>query len=101
MDASAGRKLIAENDCELMPELRHEDERLNAALAVNRDVNQAVGIIMERHRIHRDRALDMLRDRARSERRKLRDVAVELLRATERSNFAVRLHSRDERQMHE
>jgi len=67
--------------------LAHDDEQFNTALAVARQVNLAVGIMMERHRTDRDRAYAMLRDRARSQRRKVNDVAMELLHATEFSNF--------------
>jgi len=62
----------------------HKSERqLETALAQNREVSVAVGIIMERFRLNRDAAFDLLRDRARAERRKLLDLADEMVRAAE------------------
>ena len=46
----------------------------------------AIGILMERYRLERGVAFELLRDRARSSRRKLTDVAGELLDALEKVN---------------
>jgi two-component system, response regulator PdtaR len=67
--------------------LQHDDEQFNSALAVARRVSMAVGILMERHRADRDSAFTLLRDRARSQRKKVSDVAEDLLKATEFCNF--------------
>ena len=50
-------------------------------------VNVVVGMLMERHRMGRQEAFDLLRNRARSERRKVKDVAEELLESWEHFNL--------------
>ncbi|WP_177419740.1 ANTAR domain-containing response regulator [endosymbiont of Lamellibrachia barhami] len=62
-------------------ELKLVGERLNHALDTGNLVNVAVGLIMERQRINRQEAFEVIRSRARSQRRKVRDVAAELLDA--------------------
>jgi two-component system, response regulator PdtaR len=66
--------------------LRHSEEQLNAALANSRETSMAIGILMERFRMNRATAFEVLRDHARSNRRKLTDVASELLDALEKVN---------------
>ena len=67
--------------------LRHDDEQFNVALGVARRVSMAVGIIMERNHLDRDTAFALLRDRARSSRRKVSEIADEILRAIEMATF--------------
>lgn len=55
--------------------------QLQTALAVEREVSVAVGITMVQYRLGREAAIDMLRTAARSQRRKLADVAQAVLDA--------------------
>lgn len=67
-------------------DLRAAEQRLSLALREGRETGMAVGVLMERYRIDRHDALRMLRQHARSNHRKLNDVAVELLQAAETLN---------------
>ena len=67
--------------------LRESEANLNAALANGRETSIAVGIIMERNRVDRQSAFDMLRLHARSQRRKMSAVAEELVKAAEVVNL--------------
>ncbi|UOD31059.1 response regulator [Massilia violaceinigra] len=69
-------------------QLRGNEERLTLALQQGREVGMAVGVLMERHRTDRDSAFQVLREHARSQQRKLNDVAAELLAAAEALNIA-------------
>lgn len=66
--------------------LRRNEAALTAALAAGRETNIATGVVMERYRVNRNKAYDILRDFARARRRKLSDVATELLEAEETLN---------------
>jgi response regulator NasT len=66
--------------------LRAEEVRLGQALRDGRETGMAVGMLMERYRIDRHAALRMLRTHARSQQRKLNDVATALLDAAETLN---------------
>mgnify|MGYP002712145686 CR=1 FL=1 len=55
--------------------------RLSKALDTANIVNYAVGIISERHRLDQKKAFDLIRNQARSERRRVKDVAKEILDA--------------------
>jgi GAF domain-containing protein len=55
--------------------LQRRTEELNAALESNRLIGIAVGIVMTRHHVGREQALDRLRRSSRYLNRKLRDVA--------------------------
>lgn len=66
--------------------LRSTAEQLEKALKVEQKTRTAVGIIMERKGMSRQQAFDLLRGRARSQRRKIADVAEELVAALERVN---------------
>ena len=61
--------------------LRQSGSRLERALETGNIVNVVVGIIMERYRLEQHEAFEMLRNKARSQRRKVRDVANESLDA--------------------
>jgi response regulator NasT len=66
--------------------LRETETQLSTALANSRETSMAVGILMERERLDRNLAFEMLRDYARSQRRKISEVAEELLGAVEFAN---------------
>lgn len=65
----------------LREKLENENDRLHNALDVGSIVNVAVGVLMERYKLTKNDAVNMLRHRARSERRKINLVAEELLNA--------------------
>lgn len=67
--------------------LRKESKNLVDAIERGREINRAMGVLMERHRLDRDQAFAQLRDEARRRRQKLSLFAKELLRATELLNF--------------
>ena len=64
-------------------ELRRTEVNLNAALAAGRETSLAVGLLMGRFHTDRDTAFEVLRDHARSSRRKINEVADQLLAAEE------------------
>jgi CheY-like chemotaxis protein len=66
--------------------LRDAEGRLTQALQNGRETGMAVGVLMERFQTDRETAFRALRDHARSQQRKLNDVAAELLMATEAIN---------------
>lgn len=63
--------------------LRQAEQRLATALAIEQKTRMAVGLLMERRRLDRDAAFEALRGLARSQRRKIADVAEELLAAAD------------------
>lgn len=65
---------------------RETETQLGTVLANSLETSIAVGILMEREHLDRHRAFDVLRDYARSQRRKIKDVAEELIRAIEFAN---------------
>ena len=71
-------------------ELRESETKLELSLESGRDINTAVGLLMERRGLGREEAFETLRDHARSQRRKLREVAAEIVRASEVVNFPPR-----------
>lgn len=66
--------------------LREAEGRLTQALQNGRETGMAVGVLMERYKTDRETAFRALRDQARSQQRKLNDVAAELLTAAEALN---------------
>lgn len=66
--------------------LRDTAERLERALQVEQKTRTAVGIIMERKGLDRRAAFELLRARAREQRRKLAEVSEELIQAVEAAN---------------
>jgi DNA-binding response OmpR family regulator len=66
--------------------LRESEGRLSQALINGRETGMAVGMLMERYKTDRETAFRALRDHARSQHRKVNDVAAELLLATESLN---------------
>ena len=67
-------------------QLRRTETNLNAALAAGRETSLAVGLLMGRFQTDRDTAFEVLRDHARSSRRKINEVADQLLVAEETIN---------------
>jgi AmiR/NasT family two-component response regulator len=64
-------------------QLRRAEVNLNAALAAGRETSLAVGLLMGRFHTDRNTAFEVLRDHARSSRRKINEVAEQLLAAEE------------------
>lgn len=77
-------------------QLRRTEANLNAALATGRETSLAVGLLMARYQADRNTAFEVLRDHARASRRKIDEVAEQLVAAEELLNglhgaFAARL----------
>jgi len=66
--------------------LRESEAQLNAALAGSREISMVVGLLMQRDRIDRTQAFELLRASARSKRRPVAELASELLKAAENLN---------------
>ena len=80
-------------------QLRRTEMNLNAALAAGRETSLAVGLLMGKFQTDRNTAFEVLRDHARSSRRKINEVADQLLAAEETLNslhagFASRLKNK-------
>jgi response regulator NasT len=80
-------------------QLRRTEANLNAALAAGRETSLAVGLLMARFQTDRNTAFEVLRDHARSSRRKVNEVAEQLVGAEELLNslhgaFAARLRAK-------
>jgi response regulator NasT len=67
-------------------QLRRTEANLNAALAAGRETSLAVGLLMTRFQTDRNTAFEVLRDHARSSRRKVNEVAEQLVAAEELLN---------------
>ena len=67
-------------------QLRRTETNLNAALAAGRETSLAVGLLMCKFQTDRNTAFEVLRDHARSSRRKINEVADQLLAAEETLN---------------
>ena len=67
-------------------QLRRTEANLNAALAAGRETSLAVGLLMARFKADRNMAFEVLRDHARSSRRKINEVAEQLVAAEELLN---------------
>jgi len=79
--------------------LRRTEVDLNAALAAGRETSLAVGLLMARYQVDRNTAFEVLRDHARSNRRKVNEVAEEIVAAEELLNglhgaFAARVRGK-------
>lgn len=55
--------------------LRESEEKLVAALKNSREISTAIGLLMERHEISAEQSFERLREQARSQRKKVLDVA--------------------------
>lgn len=73
-----------------LEQLRNTTEQLEQALRIEQKTRTAVGIIMERKGLGRQEAFDLLRARARARRRKIGEVAEELIVALEDVNLSLR-----------
>lgn len=62
-----------------MAGLRESEEKLVAALQNSREISTVIGLTMERNGLSAEQAFEMLRGQARSERRKVLEVAREIL----------------------
>jgi response regulator NasT len=67
-------------------QLRRTEVNLNAALAAGRETSLAVGLLMARYQSDRNTAFEVLRDHARSNRRKINEVAEQIVAAEELLN---------------
>jgi response regulator NasT len=67
-------------------QLRRTEANLNAALAAGRETSLAVGLLMARYQTDRNTAFEVLRDHARSNRRKINEVAEQMVAAEELLN---------------
>lgn len=67
--------------------LRETGRQLQTALDADRDVSLAIGIMMERRKLGRQEAFELMRGQARTERRKLIDLAREVVLAAEKLNL--------------
>jgi response regulator NasT len=67
-------------------QLRRTEANLNAALAAGRETSLAVGLLMARYQTDRNTAFEVLRDHARSSRRKINEVAEQIVSAEELLN---------------
>jgi response regulator NasT len=70
-----------------MGALREREAGLATALNQGRETSAAIGIVMERFRLSRNQAFELLRARARSQRRKLEELSRELVGAAEKLSF--------------
>ena len=66
--------------------LRSNEAKMGVALKRSRDISSAIGLVMSQVGYGREQAFEALRACARSQRRKLYDVAVELVDAQDRVN---------------
>ncbi len=66
--------------------LRETESQLNKTLEQSRQISVAIGLIMERHRLGEKAAFEILRAFARNQRRKLAEVAREVVQSTEAMN---------------
>jgi response regulator NasT len=68
--------------------LRSFTQQLQTALDGERDISIAIGIIMVQYRLSRSAAFDSLRNAARSQRRKLAELAMDIISARETLNLS-------------
>ncbi|MBW7862736.1 MAG: response regulator [Rhodocyclaceae bacterium] len=73
-----------------MAGLRSTTGHLEKALSVEQKTRTAVGILMVHKELDRQEAFDLLRSRARSQRRKIGDLAEEIIAAVENLNRCLR-----------
>jgi len=67
-------------------QLRDKEAQLSVALAGSREISMVIGLLMQRDRIDRAQAFELLRSSARSKRRPIAELAGELLKAAENLN---------------
>jgi two-component system, response regulator PdtaR len=76
-------------------ELRETGNQLQTALSAERDISIAVGITMAQYHVDRKTAFDKLRKTARSQRRRLAELAHEIINACEVINLAANQKKND------
>lgn len=59
--------------------LRNKEQHLNKALDQDRSTSIAIGLLMERHKLDQKEAFNLLRNNARSQRKKVSDLAHEIV----------------------
>jgi len=72
--------------------LKNKEEQLSEALENSRETSIAIGILMERRGLGRDQAFEALRSRARGQRRRVHEVAAEIVSALETLNMSATVH---------
>lgn len=77
---------VALTQADEMRRLRQAEAAMAAALACDREISVAVGLLMARFQADRGTAFEVLREHARSSRRKMSDVAKDLLLAEKTFN---------------
>lgn len=77
--------------------LRESEAQLNAALAGSREISMVVGLLMQRDRIDRTQAFELLRTSARAKRQSIAELAGELLKAAENLNAIGATHQNPRR----
>ena len=87
---------------EEMRQLKDSMEQMDKALSQGREISMVVGVLMERCNLSAIQAFDALRDEARSQRRKIADIAREYLAAAETvhtmsSRLSERAHEKTQR----
>ncbi len=74
-----------------LKQLKLAEQNLNVALSRGRATSVAIGLIMERYRLTTDEAFDVLRQYARSQRRRLDEVAAQMVSAAEDINISPKI----------
>jgi len=77
--------------------LKETEAHLNIALASGRETSIAIGMLMERFRLTADEAFETLRGFARGERRKVKDVAADIISAADIINSVGQSRSQPKR----
>ncbi len=77
--------------------LKDTETQLHTALEQGRETSVAIGILMQEYHITSEQAFDMIRGQARSQRRKVADVATDLVQAVNNLNgFTTEMRERNE-----
>ncbi|MFK8026545.1 MAG: ANTAR domain-containing response regulator [Gammaproteobacteria bacterium] len=78
-------------------QLKDTESQLNTALEQGRETSVAIGILMQEYHITSEQAFDMIRGQARSQRRKVANVATDLVQAVNNLNgFTTEMRDRNE-----
>ena len=82
---------------EEIKQLKATETQLNTALEQSRETSVAIGILMQEYHITTEQAFDMIRGQARSQRRKIANVANDLVQAVNNLNgFTTEMRERNE-----
>ncbi len=74
-----------------LKQLKLSEQNLNVALSRGRASSVAIGLLMERYRFTADEAFEVLRQYARSQRRRLDEVAVQMVSAAEEISIPAKI----------